>query len=162
MLKTYNELRTYAVAEMAKMDEMVEKSEKKSPRDSSPPPSSSPTIVINYHITPVSSTSAAATSPPPPSRKRKPTLTSEPPEKKKKKKKTSASDEWYPARAILNETETHYLIEWVGNNPATGKPWAPSWEPRSNASDELVSDWVKPNDDTSTEDDKSSDQDTFK
>lgn len=30
MLKTYNELRTYAVAEMAKMDEMVEKSEKKS------------------------------------------------------------------------------------------------------------------------------------
>lgn len=90
------------------------------------------------------STNAAATSPAPPSRKRKRVGAPKPPKKKTKtKKKTAASDEWYPADSILEETRTHYLIEWVGTDPATGNDWVPTWEPKANANDDLVREWLR-------------------
>lgn len=90
------------------------------------------------------STNAAATSPAPPSRKRKRVGAPKLPKKKTStKKKTAASDEWYLAHSILEETRTHYLIEWVGTDPETGNDWVPTWEPKANANDDLVREWLR-------------------
>ncbi|KAL4903434.1 hypothetical protein BDW74DRAFT_156388 [Aspergillus multicolor] len=45
-----------------------------------------------------------------------------------------ASDEEYEINGILDETKTHYLIDWVGN-------YTPSWEPKENASPEAIQVW---------------------
>ncbi|RDW93108.1 uncharacterized protein DSM5745_00430 [Aspergillus mulundensis] len=45
-----------------------------------------------------------------------------------------ASDEEYEINGILDETESHYLIDWVGN-------YSPSWEPKENASPEAIQAW---------------------
>ncbi|EAW14767.1 uncharacterized protein ACLA_001780 [Aspergillus clavatus NRRL 1] len=42
-------------------------------------------------------------------------------------------DEWY-INCILDETKTHYLIDWEG-------PWSPTWEPKQNASEAAVGVW---------------------
>ncbi|KAF2497214.1 hypothetical protein BU16DRAFT_526234 [Lophium mytilinum] len=45
-----------------------------------------------------------------------------------------------PARAILQENKRKYLIAWE-NNPVTGEEYDPTWEPKSNANEELVAEW---------------------
>ncbi|KAE8392639.1 class II histone deacetylase complex subunits 2 and 3-domain-containing protein [Aspergillus alliaceus] len=44
-----------------------------------------------------------------------------------------AEDEWY-INCILDETESHYLIDWEG-------PWSPTWEPKEHANDAAIQVW---------------------
>jgi len=43
--------------------------------------------------------------------------------------------------AILRESKTKYEVRWAGNDPATGKPWKPSWIPKEDCTNELIRDW---------------------
>ncbi|KAA1083185.1 hypothetical protein PGT21_027186 [Puccinia graminis f. sp. tritici] len=54
----------------------------------------------------------------------------------------SQQQEW-AANQILREKGGKYLIEWSGLDPATGRPWEPSWEPKKMANRALVADWRK-------------------
>lgn len=49
-------------------------------------------------------------------------------------------DREYKLRTILDETKTHYLIDWEDDSE-TGEQFEPSWEPKANANPEAVSDW---------------------
>lgn len=75
----------------------------------------------------------------------------------KKKKKLSAETESVPAaqtqsewdsqrefkaRGILAESKTRYKIDWE-DDPVTGESFAPTWEPKRNANEELVRDWIQ-------------------
>ncbi|KAH7021691.1 hypothetical protein B0J12DRAFT_539984, partial [Macrophomina phaseolina] len=41
--------------------------------------------------------------------------------------------EW-PAVRILDESPTHYLIDWAS-------PWDPTWEPKHYANTALITEW---------------------
>lgn len=45
---------------------------------------------------------------------------------------------WYAAPDILDETNTHYLIAWEGDDPATCASFEPPWQPKRNANAALV------------------------
>lgn len=64
-----------------------------------------------------------------------------PPSKRSRRPAAPPSSAWYAARAILDETATHYLIRWEGSDPSTSAPFEPSWEPKRNASAALVRAW---------------------
>ncbi|KAH7044091.1 hypothetical protein B0J12DRAFT_551443, partial [Macrophomina phaseolina] len=53
---------------------------------------------------------------------------------------------WHAARSILDASATHYLIAWEGNDPATGAPFEPSWQPKRNANAALVRTWKRTTD----------------
>lgn len=36
------------------------------------------------------------------------------------------TDDTFPVRSILNETKSHYLLDWEGED-SDGEPWKPSW-----------------------------------
>ncbi|KAF9814499.1 hypothetical protein IEO21_05050 [Rhodonia placenta] len=42
---------------------------------------------------------------------------------------------------ILAERANRYQVKWAGTDPATGKPWAPSWVPKHDCTDQLIHDW---------------------
>ncbi|OSX67279.1 hypothetical protein POSPLADRAFT_1176054 [Postia placenta MAD-698-R-SB12] len=42
---------------------------------------------------------------------------------------------------ILAERGSRYQVKWAGNDPATTKPWAPSWVPKHDCTDQLIHDW---------------------
>ncbi|RPD57025.1 hypothetical protein L227DRAFT_236285 [Lentinus tigrinus ALCF2SS1-6] len=42
---------------------------------------------------------------------------------------------------ITAERAKEYRVRWAGNDPATGKPWAQSWVPKHDCTDELIRDW---------------------
>ncbi|KAM0748669.1 hypothetical protein T439DRAFT_349386 [Meredithblackwellia eburnea MCA 4105] len=56
---------------------------------------------------------------------------------------SSESQKFWPAKAIINERKKHYLLEWEGTDPATGKPWEPTWEPKENANESLRREWER-------------------
>lgn len=64
-----------------------------------------------------------------------------PPLKRSRRPAAPPSSAWYAARAILDETDTHYLIRWEGSDPGTSAPFEPSWQPKRNASAALVRAW---------------------
>ncbi|KAF9052222.1 hypothetical protein BDZ89DRAFT_421715 [Hymenopellis radicata] len=47
----------------------------------------------------------------------------------------------FPVVEITAEKGKKYKVRWAGNDPATGKPWAESWEPKTNVMSPLVTDW---------------------
>ncbi|OJD34170.1 chromo domain-like protein [Diplodia corticola] len=50
----------------------------------------------------------------------------------------------FTARAIVDEDAMRgYLIDWEGIDPATGKAYAPTWEPRSYANAALKREWLE-------------------
>ncbi|KAI0719991.1 hypothetical protein C8T65DRAFT_634525 [Cerioporus squamosus] len=42
---------------------------------------------------------------------------------------------------ITAERAKEYKVRWKGNDPATGKPWAQSWVPKHDCTDDLIRDW---------------------
>ena len=44
---------------------------------------------------------------------------------------------------ILAEKGNRYRVRWAGVDPATNKPWAPSWVPKRDCTDDLVRAWKK-------------------
>src|ERR1700759_4226714 len=61
---------------------------------------------------------------------------------KENARQESGDEEEFPAERILKEHPTKgYLIEWKGIDPATSKPYEPTWEPRENANSLLKKDW---------------------
>jgi len=52
-----------------------------------------------------------------------------------------ATEGWFEAVEILNEERGKFLISWAGTDPATGRPYEPSWEPKSYANKQLRADW---------------------
>ena len=42
---------------------------------------------------------------------------------------------------IIKENKTRYLVKWEGVDPETGKPWDPSWVPKSDCTDGLILEW---------------------
>lgn len=42
---------------------------------------------------------------------------------------------------ITGERTNQYKVRWAGNDPATGKPWAQSWVPKHDCTDDLIRDW---------------------
>lgn len=51
----------------------------------------------------------------------------------------------YDVEDILDERTSRgvgqYLVQWEGIDPATGKAWDPTWEPKTSCSDQLIADW---------------------
>ena len=88
-----------------------------------------------------------------PKRKRKPTRTTLNKRPKyiesgsdsdKEETTTNSQEEWEALRILAQEGqrfELKYLIEWAGIDPATGKPWEPTWEKASNAGESLRKSW---------------------
>ncbi|GAA5964993.1 hypothetical protein JCM3765_004820 [Sporobolomyces pararoseus] len=52
------------------------------------------------------------------------------------------SQGFWEALEILDETATQYFIRWAGTDEK-GKPWKPTWEPKSNANAKLIEAWKK-------------------
>lgn len=50
-------------------------------------------------------------------------------------------EEYFAAKNILDERAGKYLIEWEGTDPQTGESYEPTWEPKSNATQALISEW---------------------
>lgn len=44
---------------------------------------------------------------------------------------------------ILAENKKQYKVLWEGDDPATGKPWKPSWVAKHDCTDDLVARWKK-------------------
>ena len=49
--------------------------------------------------------------------------------------------EYWSVSEILKESTSKYLVEWDGIDADTGKPWRPSWIPKSDCTDALVREW---------------------
>ncbi|GAA6061323.1 hypothetical protein JCM10212_003213 [Sporobolomyces blumeae] len=52
------------------------------------------------------------------------------------------SQGFWKALEIMDETATQYRIRWAGKDEH-GQPWAPTWEPKRNANQQLVQEWKK-------------------
>jgi hypothetical protein len=50
-------------------------------------------------------------------------------------------EEYFAAKNILDERARTYLIEWEGTDPETGESYEPTWEPKSNATPALITEW---------------------
>lgn len=44
---------------------------------------------------------------------------------------------------ITAERPRHYKVRWEGNDPATERPWAQSWVPKTDCTDDLRAVWKK-------------------
>ncbi|KAF8335125.1 hypothetical protein F5887DRAFT_892276 [Amanita rubescens] len=44
---------------------------------------------------------------------------------------------------IIDEKRAQYLVNWAGVDPATKKPWKPSWVAKGDVTDDLVEKWKK-------------------
>ncbi|CDO72980.1 hypothetical protein BN946_scf185007.g34 [Trametes cinnabarina] len=44
---------------------------------------------------------------------------------------------------ILEERGRKYKVRWAGIDPSTKKPWAPSWVPKHDCTDDLIHEWKK-------------------
>lgn len=42
---------------------------------------------------------------------------------------------------ILAERGNRYKVKWAGDDPQTGKPWAPSWVAKHDCTDKLIHEW---------------------
>jgi hypothetical protein len=42
---------------------------------------------------------------------------------------------------IVKEDKRRYLVKWEGTDPDTGKPWDPSWVPKTDCTDDLIYEW---------------------
>ncbi|CAE6437595.1 unnamed protein product [Rhizoctonia solani] len=42
---------------------------------------------------------------------------------------------------ILAEKGRKYLVQWEGLDPTTGEKWAPDWVPKTDCTDDLITDW---------------------
>ena len=51
------------------------------------------------------------------------------------------SEAFWDVKCILNEKPGFYFVDWDGVDPATGKPWPPSWVAKSDCTDELIQEW---------------------
>jgi len=55
----------------------------------------------------------------------------------------------YEARTILDERVRtlrgksfgEFLVDWAGEDPETGKPWGPTWQKKTDCTNELIKDW---------------------
>jgi hypothetical protein len=50
-------------------------------------------------------------------------------------------DELWDVTDIIDEKRGQYLVNWAGVDPATGKPWKPSWVAKGDVTDDLVEKW---------------------
>jgi type IV secretory pathway TrbF-like protein len=51
------------------------------------------------------------------------------------------ADKTYKVRSILDESKTSYKIDWE-DDPVTGEKYDPTWEPKANANQAAIDDWV--------------------
>ncbi|KAH9937262.1 uncharacterized protein B0H18DRAFT_192276 [Fomitopsis serialis] len=58
---------------------------------------------------------------------------------------SSLSDDpdMWKAIEILAERGNRYKVNWVGDDPATGKPWPPSWVNKEDCTRGLVRGWER-------------------
>jgi hypothetical protein len=47
----------------------------------------------------------------------------------------------YKVRSIIDESKTSYKIDWE-DDPVTGEKYAPTWEPKANANQAAIDDWL--------------------
>ncbi|KAK8065235.1 hypothetical protein PG997_011982 [Apiospora hydei] len=91
---------------------------------------------------------------PNPNRKRSANRASEAPasHKKTKVKPAPAPDvnldsDFWEIRGILQERKkrgrVEYLIAWIGQDPETGRPYEPTWEPAADVTQHAIDEWVK-------------------
>lgn len=52
-------------------------------------------------------------------------------------------------KEMIQETAHKYKIEWEGIDPNTGQPWPQTWEPKLNANDSAIDDWLETRPDAS-------------
>lgn len=87
-----------------------------------------------------------------PSSKRKRTAPSNSQHKRLKYSESSSpaqpidsQEDYWLAECICDEKVDRgtrkYLVQWQGRDPATGKAWAPTWEPRAHCSKPLLASW---------------------
>jgi len=51
------------------------------------------------------------------------------------------SETFWDVKCILNEKPGFYFVDWDGVDPATGKPWPPSWVAKTDCTDDLIREW---------------------
>lgn len=44
---------------------------------------------------------------------------------------------------ITGERHGQYKVNWAGMDPSTGRPWAQSWVPKCDCTDDIVKAWKK-------------------
>lgn len=59
---------------------------------------------------------------------------------------SQSSEELWAVRGILDESggrgaEGKYLIDWEGDDPETGRPYKPTWEVKTNATNATIQEW---------------------
>ncbi|TFK50502.1 hypothetical protein OE88DRAFT_263559 [Heliocybe sulcata] len=52
-------------------------------------------------------------------------------------------EELWEVIEITGEQGNRYCVKWAGLDPATGKPWAQSWVPKHDCTDDLVEEWKR-------------------
>lgn len=52
-------------------------------------------------------------------------------------------DVLWAVQEITAERGKLYKVKWAGVDPKTGKPWAQSWVPKHDCTDDLVVEWKK-------------------
>ncbi|KAI0778388.1 hypothetical protein BD413DRAFT_508860 [Trametes elegans] len=52
-------------------------------------------------------------------------------------------EELWEATEILEERGSRYKVRWAGVDPETDKPWAPSWVPKHDCTDDLIAEWKR-------------------
>lgn len=52
-------------------------------------------------------------------------------------------EELWEVIEITKEKATMFKVRWKGDDPETGKPWAQSWVPKSDVTDDLKKDWKR-------------------
>ena len=56
-------------------------------------------------------------------------------------RESNNSESYWDVKCILNEKPGFYFVDWDGVDPATGKPWPPSWVVKTDCTDDLIQEW---------------------
>ncbi|KIJ62308.1 hypothetical protein HYDPIDRAFT_94863 [Hydnomerulius pinastri MD-312] len=51
-------------------------------------------------------------------------------------------DVLWEVQEITAERGKKYKVKWLGDDPATGKPWPQSWVDKHDCTDQLVAEWM--------------------
>jgi hypothetical protein len=54
---------------------------------------------------------------------------------------SESSETFWDVKRILKEKPGFYFVDWDGVDPATGKPWPPSWVAKSDCTGDLIQEW---------------------
>jgi hypothetical protein len=54
---------------------------------------------------------------------------------------SDSTETFWDVKRILKEKPGFYFVDWDGVDPATGKPWPPSWVAKTDCTGDLIQEW---------------------